>query len=185
VKTKKKNSLKKERASLQIPLKKFQTKERTTKIIQKCTNCGEIKEPDHVCLRKNILNSTLVSPNKFPIMKIKPKELSKGRTTLGSLSQSTAAFPTYVNHEGKKVRDQATQTTATVSPKKETNGIYFLSPNDSSTIVSTNSSYRKSDLLENLVDIEKLKNIFKNDKNILPSINPVKIANNEKFTKTF
>ena len=185
VKTKKKNSLKKERASMQIPSKRFKNKERTMKLIQKCVNCGDIKELDHVCIKKNILNSTLASPNKFPIMKVKPKELNKGRTTLGSLSQSTSVFPTYVNHEGKKVRDQATQTTANVSPKKEINGVYFLSPNDSSTIVSTNSSYRKSDLLENLVDIEKLKNIFKHDKNVLPSINPVKIANNEKFTKTF
>lgn len=186
IKSSKKNPLRKERASLQIPIKKLQLRDKSLKIPQKCFNCGENKEPGHVCIKKNILNSTLASPQRFPVMKNKTREIPKARATLGSLSQSMNVFPTYVNHEGKKVRDQATQTTATISPKKvEKNGVYFLSPNDSSTIVSTNSSYRKSDLLENLVDIEKLKNIFKNDKNILPSISPVKIANNEKFTKTF
>ena len=186
-KTKKKANLKKERLSFQLPLKKLYTKDKAIKII-KCLTCGENKELGHVCLRSKIIFSNTSWHTSFNQRSAKTKDTNIKRMGVPNLNKSISETHTYLNPEGKRVRDQASQTTAIISPRKiesSGNALYFLNISDSPAIISTDNVYRKSDVLENLVDIEKLKKIFKNDKSLLPSINNNKILTSEKFTKTY
>jgi ribosomal protein L32 len=180
----KKNAFKKEKLGLQIHLKNSRQGEKPMKMIQKCFNCGEAKDVNHVCAKKITMNKTMVHNYTLQESKGGNIRVSLTKRNYNSLSKSSNVFPVYTRADGKKVRDQATQTTATITSRKPDSNrasLYFLSVNSSP--VSANNSHKKSDVLENLVDLEKLRNIFRNDKNILPSLSPVKNTN-EKFTKT-
>ena len=190
VKTKKnKTSPKKDRLSPQLPLKKIQIKEKAFKLLIKCSVCGEPKDAGHVCLKsKTLSNNTAVNQSFQNHRTLKGKEPASKRNHGASLNRTSQSFTVYMSHDGRKVRDQATQTTTIISPKKtESTGsaLYFLSIAENTPVGSTSNVYRKSDCLENLVDIEKLKNIFKNEKTNLPSLNVGKLLTSEKFTKTY
>lgn len=181
----KKNAFKKEKFGFQIQLKSSRQGEKPMKMIQKCFNCGEAKDVNHVCAKKITMNKTMVHNYTLQESRGGNIKVSLTKRNYNTLSKSSNVFPVYTRADGKKVRDQATQTTATITSRKPDSNrasLYFLSVN-SSPVSANNSNYRKSDALENLVDLEKLRNIFRNDKNILPSLSPIKNIN-EKFTKT-
>ena len=173
----KKKNAKKEK----VPLKKFIYKEKTVRPLPKCLNCGEFKELGHSCLKiKNIFHQSTFKSQRP--MKIK----DTFHKPAGFSSNSFGLHPVYLNSEGKRVRDQATQTNISLSQKKQeslSKSVYFLNTSDGNSGLS--GLVRKSDCLENFVDIEKLKNIFKNEKNSLPSLSVVNNPTSEKFTKTY
>ena len=172
-----KRNLKTEDHSLQPPLKMIRTKERFKKSDPKCLSCGGIKDMSHICNKtKSTFRQTMINgmaPNREGFKPKYSMTISKFRLT--SSFNLASNFPIYLNPDGKKVRDQATQTVSAISPKKsETlNSVHFLAPLETSPMAGPNVSNPEP---VGVINLEKIKDMLKSEKNVLPSISPSKMS---------
>lgn len=104
--------------SFNLSVKKDKT--RTSSLIssRKCPHCGEIEDKLHICAKsKTSSKAGIISI----IKPIKTRETPLKRNVFLNLNATTTNFSStnyYKSPEGKRVRDQATQTDSVITPKK-------------------------------------------------------------------
>lgn len=108
------------KATLSLNISAKTNKTRTSSLIssRKCPHCGEIEDKLHICAKsKTSSKAGIISI----IKPVKNRETPLKRNVFLNLNATTSAFsiPNYYRSpEGKRVRDQATQTDSVITPRK-------------------------------------------------------------------
>lgn len=154
--------------------------------IKKCTNCGDIEDQGHLCMRQKL------SPKDFLKTNIKPIRNREYSNKRSSTYNATVGFfpglnPVHVNSDGKKVRDQSTQTQFVTTPRKPESvgaSLYFLDVNETSSKFLMSEMLEKKPEIESMTDSEKERGRITNlEKHSLPFIAKGKTLSIEKHLK--
>ena len=170
--------------NINLPIKTEAYRNKSLQLNKKCPNCGEIEENgQHFCSKHKENSKKHI--NRIP-KPAKTRENSSRRSiNLYATMNCFQTLPVYFNHEGKKVRDQYTQTQHVSTPRKigslETS-TFFLDVNEKS-IRLNSSDLKKPEEADKVIEGNRFKNTTYNDKGSLPFLAKGKMMNIEKYLK--